>query len=181
MAKYRHDWDVGQLSLTCTALKGMAILQSDPNAIFPFLVRGQAGEKDIRLGSSYDLVNTTGPLDSLGTGPDPVRVTAVSPKAFTFLTLAGHHRGAGQTISFETYEKPLLEDDVMEMHVFLAQYGTYVSSFHHPFSTLFNWGANLGAGGAWALQAHNMRVALGTAGSFESTVLPGPRNVFPGT
>ena len=109
-------------------------------------------------------------------------MTALSSKSFTFLTLAGHHRGPGQTITFETYDKLALEDGglTMRMHVYLAQYETYISSFHNPFSTLFNWGANLGAGGAWALQAHNLRVALGTAGSFESAILPGPRNIFPG-
>jgi hypothetical protein len=50
-----------------------------------------------------------------------------------------------------------LGDDVelttQYMHVYLAQYGTYVASFLHPFSTLFNWGfANNGAALAWALQ-----------------------------
>jgi len=182
MATYRHDWDLGTMSITVTALKAMAILQSRPNAIFPFAVKGRAGETTIVLGSTYDLTNTTGPRDSLGTGPDPVRVTAVTATSFTFLTLAGHHRGPGQTITFETYEKLTMEDDgtSMWMHVYLAQYGTYISSFHHPFSTLFNWGANLGAAGAWALQAHNLRSALGTEGDIESTVIPGPRTVFPG-
>lgn len=182
MATYRHDWDLGTMTASVTALRAMAILQSNPNRIFPFKVKGRAGETTIVLGSTYDLINTTGPLDSLGTGPDPVRVTVVTPKSFTFLTLAGHHRGAGQTITFETYDKLATEDDgtTMRMHVYLAQYGTYISSFYHPFSTMFNWGANLGAAGAWALQAHNLRDALGTAGSIESTVIPGPRTVFPG-
>lgn len=181
MGTYRHDWDLGTMSATVTALKAMAILESRPNTIFPFKVKGTAGETEINLGSSYDLVNTTGPLNALGTGPDPVKVTVLTPTLFTFLTLKGHHRGAGQTITFETYEKLSLEDSSMYMHVYLTQYGTYVSSFYHPFSTMFNWGANLGAGGAWALQAHNLRDALGTAGSIESWIIPGPRTVFPGT
>jgi hypothetical protein len=125
--KYRHDWDLGEMSATVTAANAMAILQTRPNDIFPFLVEGKAGEKEIKLGSTYNLRNTTGPLDSLGTGPDPVKVTALSSKSFTFLTLAGHHRGAGQTITFETYEKLALGDGgtTMRMHVYLAQYGTY--------------------------------------------------------
>lgn len=182
MANYRHDWDLGEMSVTVTALRAMEILQSRPNKVFPFLVKGQAGETNIKLGSIYDLLNTTGPFNSFGTGPDPVKVSKLSGVSFTFLTLTGHHRGPGQTITFETYNNLKTENDglTMRMHVYLAQYGTYISSFTHPFSTIFNWGANLGAGGAWALQAHNLRVALGTASSFESTMLPGPRNVFPG-
>jgi hypothetical protein len=166
MAEYRHDWDLGKMSGTVTAAKAMAILQSQPNLIFPFQVKGRAGETDIRVNSTYDLVNTTGPLDSFGTGPDPVQVQDVSVTSFTFLTLAGHHRGAGQTITFETYEK--LSDEngstSMYMHVYLTQHGTYIASFMHPFSTMFNWCANVGAAGAWGLQAHNLRVALGTNG-----------------
>lgn len=181
MGTYRHDWDLGTMSPTVTTLKAMSILQSCPNRIFPFAVRGKANETVIKLGSFYDLLNTTGPLNALGTRPDPVEVTALSDKSFTFLTLKGHHRGSGQTITFETYEKLTSDGSKMLMHVYLTQHGTYVSSFYHPFSTVFNWGANLGAGGAWALQAHNLRDALGTAGSFENMIIPGPRTVFPGT
>jgi hypothetical protein len=166
-AKYRHDWDIGRMSGSVTAVRAMAILLSSPNQIFPFQVKGRAAETDIRLGSTYDLVNTTGPLNNFGQGPDPVQVNAVSSTSFTFLTLVGHHRGSGQTITFETYEKLSDENGTssMYMHVFLAQHGTYVASFLHPFSTMFNWGiANNGAVLAWCLQAHNLRVALGTNG-----------------
>jgi hypothetical protein len=181
VASYRHDWDLGAMTSTVTALKAMSILQSRPNDIFPFAVNGRAGETTIIKGSTYDLTNTTGPWDDLGTGPDPVIVTAVAPQSFTFTTLAGHHRGAGQTITFETYEKLAMEDDdkTMRMHVFLTQHGTYICTFSHPFSTLFNFGANVGATGAWALQAHNLREALGTLGEFEKKLLPGQRLVFP--
>ena len=159
----------------------MSILQSRPNDIFPFTVKGRAGETTIKLGSTYDLINTTGPYNSFRTGPDPVTVTKLSSLSFTFTTLAGHHRGAGQTISFEAYDKLAMEDDglTMRMHVYLAQYGTYINSFSHPFSTLFNIGANIGASGAWALQAHNLRDALGTLGEFEKAIIPGKRAVFP--
>jgi len=195
MADYRHDWDLGRMGASTNALKAMGILQSRPNDIFPFQVQGRAGETDIRLGSTYDLVNTTGPLGNWGAGPDPVRVSFVGSTKFTFLTLAGHHRGPGQTISFETYDRlNALGDDAepmtQYMHIYLAQYGTYIASFLHPFSTLFNWGiANNGAVLAWALQAHNLRVALGTYASTglasdeaaADMVLPNAyRNVWPG-
>jgi hypothetical protein len=156
-------------------------LQLRPNDIFPFTVRGRAGETSIRMGSTYDLVDTTGPFNSFWTGADPVTVTRVGALSFTFTTLAGHHRGAGQTITFETYDRLAMEDDdvTMRMHVYLAQYGTYTRSFSHPFSSLFNMGANIGASGAWFLQAHNLRHALGTSGEFENAIIPGARTVFP--
>jgi hypothetical protein len=181
MATYRHDWELGAMTSTVTALNAMWILQTRPNDIFPFAVRGRAGETAIKIGSTYNLVNTTGPFNSFWTGPDPVTVTKLSPLSFTFLTLAGHHRGGGQTITFETYDRLAIEDDgvTMSMHVYLAQYGTYISSFSHPFSSLFNIGANIGASGAWALQAHNLRSALGTSGPIENAIIPGPRTVFP--
>jgi hypothetical protein len=155
MGTYRHDWEIGPVSTIVTAMAAMGILQSRPNDIFPFTVSGRGGVTSIRLGVIYDLINTVGPLNNMGTGSDPVTVIAVSPLAFTFLTHAEHHRGAGQTISFECYEASGV--------VKLAQYGTYVSSWSHPFTSAFNLGANAGASGAWALQAHNLRLALGLA------------------
>jgi len=121
MGTYRHDWDLGTMSPTVTTLKAMSILQSCPNRIFPFAVRGKANETVIKLGSFYDLLNTTGPLNALGTRPDPVEVTALSDKSFTFLTLKGHHRGSGQTITFETYEKLTSDGSKMLMHVYLTR------------------------------------------------------------
>jgi hypothetical protein len=178
---YRHEWDLGTMTSSVTARRAMSILQSRPDDIFPFTVKGRAGETAILLGSTYDLINTTGPFNSFWTGADPVTVTAVSSLSFTFTTLAGHHRGAGQTITFECFEKLAMEDNghSMYMHVWLAQYGTYIASFAHPFSSLFNLGANVGAAGAWALQAHNLRDALGTGGSIEDAIIPGSRTVFP--
>jgi hypothetical protein len=41
MANYRYDWDIGPVSATVTALAAMTILQSRPNAIFPFMVSGR--------------------------------------------------------------------------------------------------------------------------------------------
>lgn len=152
---YRHDWDIGPVSSTVTALRAMSILQARPNDIFPFTVSGRGGVTSIRLGTIYDLIDTVGPFNNMGTGSDPVTVTAVSSLAFTFTTHAEHHRGAGQTISFECYESGGT--------VKLAQYGTYVSTWDHPLTSAFNLGANLGASGAWALQAHNLRLALGIA------------------
>ncbi len=155
MANYRHDWEIGPVSASVTALAAMAILQSRPNDIFPFTVSGRGGISSIRMGTTYDLIDTIGPFDNMGTGSDPVLVIAVSALAFTFLTLAGHHRGVGQMISFECYEAGGI--------VKLAQYGTYVSTWSRPFTSAFNLGANAGASGAWALQAHNLRLALGIA------------------
>ena len=172
MATYRHEWDLGAVSPSVSARIAMSILQSRPNAMFPFTVRGTRGETSIILASSYDLINTVGPLGNWGTGPDPVQVSAIGPLFFTFTTLAGHHRGAGQTISFECFERA--------GRVWLAQYGTYVSTWSHPLTTVFNMGANMGASGAWALQAHNLRDALGTAGSVEDAIIPGGRTVWPG-
>jgi hypothetical protein len=155
MAVYRHDWDIGPVSTSVTAASAMAVLQSRPNDIFPFSVSGRGGATAIQLGVIYDLINTTGPLNNLGTGSDPVIVSLVTPLMFTFSTLAGHHRGAGQTISFECYEAG--------GNVKLAQYGTYVSSWSRAGTSAFNLVANAGAIAAWALQAHNLRLALGIA------------------
>ena len=155
MGTYRHDWDIGPLSSTVTALAAMTILQTRPNDIFPFTVSGRGGATSIRIGIIYDLIDTVGPLNNMGTGSDPVTVIALTPLAFTFLTHAEHHRGAGQKISFECYEAGGIAK--------LAQYGTYVSTWSHPFTSAFNLAANVGASGAWALQAHNLRLALGIA------------------
>lgn len=183
MGVYRHDWDVGVMTRDVTPVAAMAIIQSAPNRIFPFTVKGRGGERTIQMGATYDLINTVGPANNFWQGSDPVVVTALSTSSFTFTTLAGHHRGPGQTITFETYDK-LAEDPgslglSFREHVFLAQYGTYISSWRHPFSSLFNLGANVGASGAWALQAHNLREALGTAGQFEDWAIPGRRTVWP--
>ncbi|MDB5412937.1 MAG: hypothetical protein JWR10_1272, partial [Rubritepida sp.] len=130
-----------------------------------------------------DLMGTFGPRN-FGRGSDPVQVIRVNSTSFTFLTLLGHHRGAGQTISFETYENSLnvgpmeLDPSNPTKIVWLAQYGTYVASWSHPFITALNVGANMGAGGAWWLQAHNLRVALGTEDGTLDKVLRGPRDVF---
>jgi hypothetical protein len=181
MANYRHEWDLGEMTSRVTAANAMSILQSDPNSIFPFTVKSRSGISFIRMGEIYDLINTIGPFKNWGTGADPVQVTAVTSTSFTFTTLAGHHRGPGQTITFETLERLELEDDgvTMRMHVFLVQRGTYVSSLRHPFTSAFNLGANVGAAGAWALQAHNLRAALGTEGSVEHAIIPGQRTVWP--
>ncbi|MFC3181796.1 hypothetical protein [Cypionkella sinensis] len=155
MATYRHDWEIGPVSASVTALRAMAILQARPNDIFPFTVSGRGGISSIRLGVIYDLIDTVGPFNNMGTGSDPVQVSAVTSLMFTFTTLTGHHRGAGQTISFECAE--------VGGNVQLSQYGTYVSTLSHPLTSLFNLGANAGAAGAWSLQAHNLRLALGIA------------------
>jgi hypothetical protein len=62
MATYRHEWELGTMTSVVTALRAMWILQTYPNDIFPFAVRGRAGETTIKLGSTYDLLNTIGPF-----------------------------------------------------------------------------------------------------------------------
>ena len=94
-------------------------------------------------------MNTIGPMN-LGLGPDPIQVTTVTASLFTFTTLSGHHRGAGQTISFETSSRG--------GHVWLSQFGTFNSLDPRQYAY------NAGASYAWSLQAHNLRVALGTVG-----------------
>ena len=42
---YRHDWDLGEMSLAVTAIKAMAILQSRPNDVFPFLEGPGGGDR----------------------------------------------------------------------------------------------------------------------------------------
>lgn len=171
MATYNHEWDIGSVSATVSAVSAMAALQSKPNDIFPFTVKGRSGATSIKVSEIYDLIDTLGTFDNWGQGPDPVQVSVATPTSFTFTTLSGHHRGSGQTISFETFERG--------GHLWLRQYGTYIWTIKHPFSSLFNWGANLGASGAWALQAHNLRAVLGVEGKFERFVIPGSRTIWP--
>jgi hypothetical protein len=171
VATYNHEWDIGAVSVSVSAKSAMAVLQSRPNDVFPFTVKGRSGATSIKMSEVYDLLDTIGTFDNWGTGPDPVEVVVVTPNSFTFRTLTGHHRGAGQTITFETFDRG--------GHVWLRQYGTYTWTIKHPFSSLFNWGANLGASGAWALQAHNLRAALGVESKLEHLIIPGSRTVWP--
>lgn len=173
MGTYSHDWDCGPLPASVTVESAMTIIITRPNDIFPFKVGHPVPASSITLGAKIDLMNTIGP-GNLGLGPDPVEVTAVTPTSFTFLTLAGHHRGVGQTIRFDTSSR--------SGHLRLMQSGT----FNHwdPRQTHYNTGAT----GAWALQAHNLRVAVGTVGdpsldwaerALDAVVRPVFLNVFP--
>ncbi len=82
----------------------MMALQFNPNDFFPFNVEGYGGEKDINLGSEYDLVNKPGKFFPLPPGRHPIKVTEVTPTAFTFTTLEGHFDTPGSTITFTIYE-----------------------------------------------------------------------------
>lgn len=154
MGNYRHDWDCG--AAAATSESAMKIITSSPNDIFPFTVSGAF--PSIILKGKYDLLNTIGP-NNLGLGPDPIEVTAMSASSFTFTTLAGHHRGAGQTITFET--------NSIGGHIRLIQYGTFNSLDPRQYAY------NAGASYAWALQAHNLRVALGTVDTLPKTTVEG--------
>lgn len=173
MGTYSHDWDCGPLSKAGTVAGAMAIIISRPNDIFPFKVGHPVMASSITLGAKINLMNTIGP-NNLGTGPDPVEVTAVTPTSFTFLTLAGHHRGTGQTIRFDTFG--------VSGHLRLVQSGTFNSLDPRQYAY------NTGASGAWALQAHNLRVAVGTVSdpslataekALDAVVKPVFLNVFP--
>ncbi|WP_376096449.1 hypothetical protein ACE7GA_04895 [Roseomonas sp. CCTCC AB2023176] len=151
----------------------MTIITSRPNDIFPFKVGHPVPASRITVGAKIDLMNTIGP-GNLGLGPDPVEVTAVTSTSFTFLTLAGHHRGVGQTIRFDTSSSG--------GHLRLSQSGTFNSFDPRQYAY------NTGAAGAWALQAHNLRVAVGTVGhssldtaekALDAVVRPIFLNVFP--
>jgi uncharacterized Zn-binding protein involved in type VI secretion len=190
---YRHEWDLGPTGPGVSAREAMHILQTHPNDIYPFAVIGHNGEKTIELGSTYDLVNTYGPVNNFLIGPDQVRTIAKSDTSYTFVTLYHHHRGGGQTITFKTYERTSTyqnSDGLTEMrtHVYLVQEGTYqnvpfdlkaylkeydsrdlwrtfranIELLARPVFVAFQYIANSGAGIAWGLQAHNLRVALGT-------------------
>ena len=145
---YRHEWDCGLASSKFNAVSAMSVIKGRPNDIFPFDISGPS--PSIVAGLNYDLMNTIGPRN-LGQGPDPIKVSVAISNSFTFLTLAGHHRGAGQTITFKTFEKG--------GHLWLTQFGTFNSL--DPRQYAYNTGATY----AWALQAHNLRVAIGTVGS----------------
>lgn len=147
MGTYAHDWDCGPLSTSRTVAGAMAIIMYRPNDIFPFQVGYPVPAWRITLGAKINLMNTIGP-SNYGLGPDPVEVIDVRSTYFTFLTLEGHHRGAGQTIRFDTSSA--------SGHLRLLQSGTFNSIDPRQYAY------NTGATGAWALQAHNLRVAVGT-------------------
>jgi uncharacterized Zn-binding protein involved in type VI secretion len=178
VADYREEWDLGQLGRGVTALEAMRIMQSRPNDIFPFEVRGRNGEMSIVNGHIYDLFNTTGPNDNWPRGThdgtsDPVKVSDVTPTSFTFTTLKGHLRGENQVVIFETIERnaTYLNDDGQvetSTHVFLVQRGTYISAWNRPLESLWAQIANAGAMLSWGLQAHNLRGALGTSDRYKN-------------
>jgi len=83
------------------AQSAMGALQHDPNRFFPFQVLGHEGEREIRLGHSYDLVNPpSSALFPLPPGRFPVVVTEKTPNSFTFTTQKGHFDPEGSKITF---------------------------------------------------------------------------------
>jgi hypothetical protein len=109
---YRQDrvigWSPhGPKSGPVIAYLAIDALQSDPNRFFPFQVLGYNGEREIVLGSTYDLTNRPGSILPLPPGRFPVRVTEVTPTSFTFTTLPGHfdydaRSPGGSTVTFST-------------------------------------------------------------------------------
>jgi hypothetical protein len=123
----------------------MDALQSDPNRFFPFQVLGNHGEREIVLGSTYDLTNRFPPLP-LPPGRFPVMVTQVTPTSFTFTALEGHFDPPGSKITFS-----VVVDSAGA--IFLEHRGVAVPG--KPSSTYLL--APTIAGKAWDIQAANLR------------------------
>jgi hypothetical protein len=89
--RYVYEWDLGPMSDLVTPDRAMAILQTEPDLIFPFAVSG-----GIELNRALDLDHVRWPRDN----GNPVLVSQADSTSFTFLTLPGHFRGPGRTIQF---------------------------------------------------------------------------------
>ena len=119
----------------------MSIMKESPNVVFPFEVNGRRGERTIQLESVYSLDNVRLPGDR----NNPVQVVQSAPTSFTFLTLAGHFRGAGRTIRFAT--------EVRNGRLVLRQEGTSAAG-------IVDEAIDAGARIAWRYQADNLRAAI---------------------
>lgn len=95
----RYSVTIADASMTAEAL--MAAMQADPNRFSPQLLarfeKTEGAEGRMAVGDEY-FIHITGPWNG------PVRVTAVSPTGFTFVTLEGHLE-AGE-IHFECKPHP---------------------------------------------------------------------------
>jgi hypothetical protein len=151
ISRYATEWDIGPTTPLVTPEGAMTIMKDSPNVVFPFDVRGQAGETRIKLNSVYDLNNVRVPGDN----GNPVLVVQSDPTSFTFLTLPGHFRGPGRTIKFQTLER--------DGRLMLRQEAMSEASIG---DTVFDQGARL----SWYYQASNLRAAI----------YGGERSDFPG-
>jgi hypothetical protein len=91
--RYVFEWDLGPASDLGTPDSAMAVLQADPDLIFPFRV---SGGSSIELNSVLQLDHVRWPGDN----GNPVLISDADSTSFTFLTLPGHFRGPGRTIQF---------------------------------------------------------------------------------
>jgi hypothetical protein len=89
--RYVYEWDLGPMSDLVTPERAMAILQTEPDLIFPFAVSG-----GIELNRVLDLDHVRWPRDN----GNPVLISQADSTSFTFLTLPGHFRGPERTIQF---------------------------------------------------------------------------------
>jgi hypothetical protein len=149
--RYSDEWDIGPTSVLVTAESAMRIMKDSPNVVFPFEVVGTNGETAIQLNGVYDLNSVRYPGEN---GHGPILVVESDATSFTFLTLEGHFRGAGETIRFVTSEQ--------NGRLILRQEGTTSGSF---LSGLYSLGAS---NFAWKQQADNLRAAIygGERGDF---------------
>jgi hypothetical protein len=91
--RYVYEWDLGPTSDLVTPDSAMAILQAEPDLIFPFRVRGSTC---IELNQILQLDDVRWPRDD----GNPVLISQADSTSFTFLTMPGHFRGPGRTIQF---------------------------------------------------------------------------------
>lgn len=139
--RYTYEWDIGPTSDLVSEGSAMQIMKDSPNVVFPFEVVGRQGERRLLPDSTYDLNNARWPGDD----GNPVLVVQADPTSFTFLTLDGHFRGPGHTITFRTREQ--------NGRLILRQEGTSGSTV---WDSLYDAGAKL----SWQQQASNLRAAI---------------------
>jgi len=140
-SRYTYDWDIGPTSDMVSPESAMKIVKDSPNVVFPFEVAGRNGERRILLDSTYDLNGPRGPWDN----GNPVLVVGADDTSFTFLTLDGHFRGPGRTITFRTLER--------DGRLVLRQEGVSGASF---WDSLYDAGSKM----SWQQQAANLRAAI---------------------
>jgi hypothetical protein len=154
---YVKSHEIGPATTERTASAVMGMLQSQPNAFFPFHIKGS---ESIQLGSVYELQNVRVPnLTGQAPGADLrnyVVVSEVGPTTFSFATLPGHFDGAHGVITFTTYER--------DGFIYLQQNGDA------PEASWFNsLAVPVGVWLPWRIQAEN----LATAAQFPETLTAG--------
>ena len=141
-----HDPDKGSYRFTncfqvepgTTPEKVMAIMQRDPQAVFPFPIDAE-GSDEIELGREYSLRPIF--LDS-----EEVTVNEQTSTSFGFVAEEDHLRGEGATLRFRTYQNEKGE-------VCLEQTATYDINIFSPL-------LDLGSGVMWRIQSIRLQNLL---------------------